>query len=307
MPRKSNTKEFIEKAHSIHGDKYDYSKVNYINNTTKVCIICHEKDEHGQEHGEFWQRPHNHIQAKQGCPKCNGTFLKTTEQFIQEAKFIHGNKFNYNKAKYVNNYTPIEIICHKHGSFWQKPVSHLQGQGCPKCANKNVTTKDFIEKAKRIHGERYDYSKTEYKNSSTKIKIICPTHGIFLQEPSSHLNGRGCPYCSTSKLEIEIQKELLKNDLDFLYNEYPKFLNGLQLDFYLPKYHVAIECQGIQHFVKSHFFEPLSVVQERDKRKFLICKENNIKLLYFSNLGINYPYKVYENKEELIREIINGK
>ena len=83
------------------------------------------------------------------------------------------------------------------------------------------------------------------------------------------------------------------------------WLDGLEIDFYLPQYNIGIECQGIQHFKKSHFFEPLEVVQERDKRKLKLCGENGIKLLYYSNLGIKYPYFVYENKEELLKEIKN--
>ena len=121
------TKEFIEKVNSKHNYYYDYSKVNYINSITKITIIC-------PIHGEFEQTPGKHLLG-QGCPKCKGTTRKTTEQFIKEAKLIHGNKYDYSKTKYgKNNRTPVEIICSKHGSFWQTPVHHLTCRcGCPLC------------------------------------------------------------------------------------------------------------------------------------------------------------------------------
>jgi hypothetical protein len=101
--------------------------------------------------------------------------------------------------------------------------------------------------------------------------------------------------------------ELFKNEnIDYIFRERKlPWLKGLELDFYLPQYNIGIECQGIQHFKKSHFFEPLETVQERDIRKLELCKKNGVKLLYYSNLGIKYPYSVYENKKELLKEIKN--
>ena len=127
---KSDTTNFIKKAKEIHDDKYDYSKVEYVNNKTKVCIIC-------PEHGEFWQTPKNHLNG-QGCPQCavkerNKRNTLTTEYFIKKAKEIHGDKYDYSKVEYINNSNKVCIICPKHGEFWQKANDHLQGCGCPKC------------------------------------------------------------------------------------------------------------------------------------------------------------------------------
>ena len=193
--KKYTTEEFIKKAREIHGDKYDYSKVEYVSYHTKVCIIC-------PKHGEFWQTPANHLRNR-NCPKCgNNSKIKkrslTKEEFIKKAREVHGDKYDYSKVKYINNYTKVCIICPEHGEFWQNANSHLRGCGCPKCCNNGVklTTEEFVKKARKIHGDKYDYSKVEYKNSHTKVCIICPEHGEFWQTPTSHLHGEsGCPMC----------------------------------------------------------------------------------------------------------------
>lgn len=178
---------FLEKAHEVHGDKYDYSKVEYVDTKTKVCIIC-------PEHGEFWQTPGSHIKGT-GCPKCYGR-NKTTEEFIQEARKVHGDKYDYSKVEYTKARDKVCIICPKHGEFWQTPYSHLKGSGCPKCLGRNRTTEDFIKKAREVHGDKYDYSKVNYVNGKIKIPIICPIHGEFWQAGESHLRGIGCPRCN---------------------------------------------------------------------------------------------------------------
>ena len=133
--------KFIKKAKEIHGDKYDYSKVEYKNSNTKVCIIC-------PEHGEFWQLPYHHLHGC-GCSKCRSKKMTlTTEEFIERAKEIHGDKYDYSKTEYVDNKTKICIICPIHGEFWQIPLNHLQNKGCPYCGKtKKYTTKEFIESA----------------------------------------------------------------------------------------------------------------------------------------------------------------
>ena len=191
-----NTEQFIEKAKKVHGDKYDYSKTIYINPKEKVCIIC-------KEHGEFWQKPYNHLNG-QGCSKCryeilSNKYKKSTEQFIEEAKKVHGNKYDYSKADYNLCQDKVVIICPIHGEFEQRPLAHIQGQGCPKCSrNHKLCLQDFVEEAKKIHGDKYDYSKVEYKNNKIKVCIICPIHGEFWQTPKKHLNFHGCPKCGGS-------------------------------------------------------------------------------------------------------------
>jgi hypothetical protein len=122
--------------------------------------------------------------------------MREKTNFIKKANLIHNFKYDYSIVDYKNNKTKIRIICFEHGEFWQTPSNHLNGNGCPICSGVNkLTTEKFIERSNIIHNFKYDYSVVEYKNNKTKIKIICPVHGIFEQRPDSHLNGQNCPKC----------------------------------------------------------------------------------------------------------------
>ena len=220
---RKTTQEFIEDAKEIHGDKYDYSKVEYINNKIKVCIIC-------PIHGEFYQIPTVHINNKSGCPKCNNKVidikhsLMTLSEFIQKANLKHDNKYDYSKVKYKGSNKKIDIICPIHGLFQQKPNNHLQGQGCPQCgkikSTTKLTTEEFIQKANLKHNNRYDYSKTNYINSATKIVIICKKHGEFEQTPHNHLKGQNCPKCAKEELRQRQQKStsIFINEVNTIHN-----------------------------------------------------------------------------------------
>ena len=200
--KKYNNLVFINESVQIHKNKYDYTKVKYINCNTKVCIIC-------PEHGEFWQTPRCHLRGS-GCPKCGkiSTQMSNTisqEDFIRKAKEIHNNKYIYTNVVYKNNREKVNIICPIHGEFKQSPSKHLSGQGCPKCyGNIKKTTEDFIKEAINVHGDEYDYSKSNYQGTNTKIEIICYKHGSFFQTPKNHLKGQGCPECG--KLQISISE-----------------------------------------------------------------------------------------------------
>ena len=293
------TEEFIRRAKDIHGDRYDYSKVEYVNARTKVCIIC-------PEHGEFRQTASEHLRG-QGCPKCaqekkkDSSLTSTTEEFIRKAKEVHGDKYDYSKVKYVNVRTKVCIVCPEHGEFQQIPSNHLNGQGCPKCAQEkhNSTTEEFIRKAKEVHGDKYDYSKVEYVNAYTKVRIICPIHGDFEQNAHSHLNGRGCPKCNESQMEKNTAKFLEENNIDYISQARKKDLVWLErqsLDFYIPKYHIAIECQGGQHFKTVDFFGGKRGYSDRLKKdlsKYNKCLSNNVKLIYYV-------------PESLVEEVINN-
>lgn len=187
---KMNTKSFIERAICVWGNRFDYSKVKYVNNSTKVCII----DKDGKE---YWQTPANHLFGFD-CSKNK----YNRDKFIEEAKKVHGEKYCYDKVNFLTVNSKVCIICPEHGEFWQTPSNHVRGKGCPKCAVSKVhlkqkdTNESFIRKAKKVHGEKYDYAKVNYKNSREKVCIICPEHGEFYQVPNSHLAGHGCPKCS---------------------------------------------------------------------------------------------------------------
>ena len=351
------TEEFIKRAKEVHGDKYDYSKVDYVNANTKVCIIC-------KKHGEFWQTPYRHICRKQGCPKCIGRGM-TLEEFIKKANDVHGNKYDYSKTDFSlvkntekdkvcitckkhgdfwqlpsshlngcgcmlcgkassgikaskRNKMPIEefisranrvhnskydyskvsykttndkvcIICPEHGEFWQTATSHInKGNGCPKChPNHKRSVSEFIDKAKATHGEKYDYSKVNYINNTTPVCIICPEHGEFWQRPNSHISRKqGCPKCAESKLESTYCKILSDNGVNFERQKCfkdIKFKGALRYDFYDSDNNILIECQGIQHIRNCNqafgddYFIPLL---ERDKIKFDEAKKHDIELKY---------------------------
>lgn len=195
MPKKNTKEEIIEKAIKIHGNKYDYSNVNYINTMTKIEIICKIN-----KHGSFFQMPNNHISKKQGCPKCSGRLI-LHEEFIEKSKKIHNHKYDYSKSIYTKAINKIIIICKIHGEFKQTAFSHLQGQGCSKCyGGVAFTIKNFIENANKIHNHLYDYSNVIYINSNTKVDIICKIHGIFKQSPMCHINMKhGCTKCFSNE------------------------------------------------------------------------------------------------------------
>lgn len=219
---KITTDAFIKKAKSVYGDKYDYSKVEYININTRVSIIC-------PTHGEFTIFPEYFL--KNGCPYCKKEKKRSIKQqvyqerFIEKAKQIHGDKYDYSKVKYVNTQQKVCIICPQHGEFWQTPAHHLSGEGCPKCALGVITQTDFIKRAQVVHNNQYDYSKVHYVNKSIKVDIICKKHGVFSMTPTHHLDGEGCPKCA---LERAKQRLLLDNNT---FIQKAKLIHGNYYDY----------------------------------------------------------------------------
>ena len=305
----SFTKEkVIQMFKKVHGDKYSYDNMDYKNMQTKIAITC-------KKHGDFYQKPLKHLQGH-GCPLCNQSFKKDVKTFIAEANAVHNFKYCYDKSVYETNHTYLTITCPIHGDFKQTPAAHLSGQGCPKCgieSRSEIRRKSldqFITEAKGIYGDKYDYSDSAYVNANTPISIKCKEHGIFYITPHSHLRGGGCPKCNCSILEQQIRLLLEENKIDHsLKVRNLPWLERLELDFYLPQYNIAIECQGLQHFKPVEIFGGEKVFKElveRDKRKRKLCNENGVKLLYYSNLGIKYPYEVFEDKEKLLEEILKS-
>ena len=295
--KKLNTKEFIEKSNLKHNWKYDYSKTVYTKAKEKVCIVC-------PIHGEFWQKADKHMNEGCGCPKCANNVQYNTESFIKKAKEIHGDKYDYSKVNYVNNHTKVCIIDKECGEFWQLPSNHLKGCGCYVNHGKRVwdtrgriTTEEFIKRAKGVHGDKYNYDLVEYKDMNTKVEIICNKCGKhFRQTPNNHINQQnGCPFCNESKLEKEVEKLLTKNDITFERQKKFDWLGRQSLDFYLPKFHIAIECQGEQHFKPVDFggkgikwaTEQFQYNVKKDEIKKQKCENNGVKLLYYSNFNKN--------------------
>lgn len=300
MPRRYTTQEFIEKANKVHKGKYLYNKAKYFNKKTDVCVTC-------PIHGDFWQKPYKHLMGH-GCSICGGSLKLTVECFIDRANLIHHNKYDYSQVEYKNNRTKVCIVCPIHGKFYQIPDSHLRGCGCSKCKNERASKRlsydldAFIQKANSIHNNLYDYSKVNYIDSKTKVCIICPKHGEFKQKPNDHLRGHGCLKCKLSNMEKEIEILLDENNIKY---EREKRFNWLidkgemRLDFYLPEYNVAIECQGGQHYKPIDFFGGVEEFNERvkrDKLKFNLCSENGVKLFYYAHSKHNDNIITDKNK-----------
>ena len=274
--------EYIEMVKSVHGDLYDYSKTEYKGRRSTIIVTC-------PIHGDFEINAGSHLDGAK-CPMCSDY---TTEGFIRRATAVHGNKYDYSKSIYVKGNQKVEIVCPKHGSFFQTPDNHInQKQGCPKCGiekNANaarMTTEEFIRKAREVHGDKYDYSKSVYTTTDDKVIIICPTHGEFLQTPHCHIsNKQGCPICNQSHLEMDVNVFLINNNVNF--ETYKRFdwLGRQSLDFYIPKFNIGIECQGIQHYEPDKFYDGLPGYIHRrylDMKKQRLCREHGVTLLYFT-------------------------
>ena len=297
---KLTKEEFIEKAQLIHGDKYDYSLVKYIGSRQKVKIIC-------PIHGEFEQTPNSHLQGV-GCSRCYfDTKQYTQEEFIEKANLIHDNKYDYSKTIYNGITEKVKIICPIHGEFEQKASSHISGSGCYQCGceKRKLSIQEFIEKSNLIHKNKYDYSLVDYKSSQDKVKIICPIHGEFEQQPNNHLHGQGCPKCSEVKIVSKYEDEIfdylnsigIKNiERNNRFILYPK-----ELDFYLPDYNLAIEFNGL--FWHSEKYRSKFYHQE----KYLDCLNKGIKLIQIFEDEWLYQNEIVKLKIKNILGLINFK
>jgi len=324
---------FVERCQEKYEKKYDYSKVKYVIGTTKVEIIC-------PVHGSFWQLPSNHLRkTSYGCPECynnnqrktrtnyiyKSSRFYTTQTFIEKARIIHDDYYDYSKVKYVNGDIKVEIICPVHGSFWQSPAVHLMGNkssnakdglskrgcGCAQCRGTKIgkrqthTTKIFIEKAKNIHGEEYDYRDVQYTRTNKKVKIFCKhCETYFLQIPTGHLRGYGCPNCIESKGERKIREFLVCKNLEFIeqygFDKQLKYKLPLRFDFFIPSKNICVEFDGRQHFEPVKYFggtKSFIEQMKRDEIKNEFCVQNNIDL-------IRIPHFEFKNINRILEEQI---
>lgn len=202
------TTEFVAKARKIHGRKYDYSRVRYVNVDTPVEVIC-------RKHGSFFPSPWNHSKREPptGCPKCGdhrgSTKVRERHKnaFVARAIAVHGKAYDYSKTVYKDARSKLTIVCRKHGPFQQEAFSHLRGIGCPRCGvarrglqRRADAAKAFVAKARKIHGRKYRYDKTIYVRASGMIIVTCPEHGDFKQSANNHLHGYGCSKCKVETL-----------------------------------------------------------------------------------------------------------
>lgn len=208
MPKKLTQAEFLAKAVAVHGvGRYDYSQVVYEGDSIKIVIIC-------PKHGLFEQSPSRHS-AGAGCRACGNlnsakSKLRGQDYFIQRAREVHGEKYDYSQVYYVSQDSLVMIICPTHGPFDQSMGNHIgNGRGCPSCGkikqaqtsnDLKLDTTGFIEKSILKHGLKYNYSKSICRGRNTRVTIICPEHGIFEQVAFRHYyQGCGCMACAREK------------------------------------------------------------------------------------------------------------
>lgn len=319
---KRTTETFREEFKEKFGDKYDLSKFEYNGVTAKSIAIC-------PKHGEF-PISAKHLLEGHGCKKCGKESISkknswTQEEILEKIKEIHGDKYDTSKVIYNGIFEPITLICPKHGEFEIRPHNIISGkQGCRECGyersakKQTITQEEFEHKANAVHNSKYDYSISKYVDYNTPIDIIChevdpitnKEHGIFQQKPKYHLDGCGCSKCSESHLEREIVKLLEENEIEYEREKTFDWLKNkrkLRLDFYLPKYKIAIECQGAQHFIAVDVFNGENGLKEniiRDINKLEKCNKNGIKILYYSDKKYkNSLYELITDKQQLLDEI----
>jgi len=308
---KINFNTFIDTSLRVHGDRYDYSKIEatHFFASRKVEIIC-------KVHGSFFQRAYSHIIGS-GCSKCSGRYSYTTEEFLEMCKKVYAaDRYDYSQVVYIGNKSPIKIICKKHGVFEQRPNNHLRGEGCYKCGKESManisrlTYDKFLKKAKKVHKGRYEYIgfESEYTTvDDTFIRAICKKHGEFKQKVHPHLGGAGCPSCNASKGEYRIKMWLDENSITYepqkTFNNCinPDTKRRLKFDFYIPDKNLVIEYDGKQHFEVSNFCNDVELAKELFEK---VKKHDQIKNAFVNNNKINIlriSYKEFNKIEEILK------
>ena len=312
MTKRKTLEEVKRDFRKKWGDRYDYSQITeYKNNKQQLPIVC-------RKHGAFPMSANDHLRGH-GCPKCadektGNRCRMTIEEFLLRSKEIYGDRYDYSlvtKDTFVDSHTDIEIICQKHGKYKQTPSDHLSGRGCYWCGKESMAQKqaltrdDVVRRCNEIFDNKYDYSLfTEYHSKKDIIQVICPKHGAWPVSVSNHLyRHSGCPSCKRSFGEERIAKFLDENHIEYteqyrIKNESLLCINMyMMIDFFLPKYNIAIEYNGIQHYEENPLFDTRNLEQQqwRDEAVRSYCKNHGIKL-------IEIPYTKYDNIENLLKK-----
>jgi hypothetical protein len=311
MAHRLTTSTAIERFCAVHGDRYDYSQVEYVSTSALVRIGC-------RAHGWFYQSPNSHISQRAGCPKCAaktraGKHQWDTGDFIEKARAVHGERYDYSAVEYRNSQEKVSILCSVHGAFLQRPAEHARGKGCSKCQNdaSRMQTIDFVERATALNGERYDYSGVVLSLSVDRVLIRCLVHGDFRQVAIEHLRGKQCPACAHENARALCKshhEEVIGNLLASLGIEFQRqktflkcrHIRPLPFDFYftLGGLHFLVEYDGAQHFGPVDFFGGEKEYQLRVKKdaiKTAFAEANSFVL-------IRIPYTKNECMEAYLQE-----
>lgn len=310
---KLTTEEFIKKANIVHNGKYDYSKTDLEHplENKKVIITC-------PIHGDFEQCPYKHLKGS-GCRKCCGNIRKSKEEVIKEIKEIYGDRYIIpDDFEYKSNKAKFKMICPVHGEFETRYHNFIKKKhGCLKCSHHIYENNEFIDDIKKIYGDCFIYDEVEFKGYRNKVKLICKNCGSpIYKSPASLLSGKAkCDKCGErggmSYLEYEVKTLLEEEKIKYVYQqtfEWLRYKQPLSVDFYLPDYNVAIECQGRFHYTpykkddekyKAEFKKQL----ERDEVKKEKCAEHKIKIIYYTDQPIEEDELTVKNKNKIISKI----
>lgn len=316
---KINADECLQRFHNKHGNKYDYSKVEYNGPREKVIIIC-------PEHGEFTQKPYVHWNGSH-CRKCaNKNISKNKRMSLDECirlfKNKHGDKYDYSRVHLTFPKDDIvEVICPTHGPFKISANNHRKGSACQKCGKINRQKKPFsqeqcIKKFVTTHGDKYDYSNVEYTKAQDYVVINCPTHGEFKQQPYNHWNGHGCPSCGSITEVSNHEKEIL----EFIEclgvtceSSNRNIISPYEIDIFIPSKNIGIELNGnywhseIHKDRNYHLFKTELANKINGTRIIHVFEDewihqsNIVKSRLKAILG-KTPYKIYARKCE-VKEI----
>jgi hypothetical protein len=268
---KITTEIFIERARAVHGDRYDYSKVEYTIMNARVCIIC-------KEHGEFMQQLKHHLSG-QGCRQCG--YLKNKlrkqipfEEFVKDSKEKYGDKYTYYKETYTCISEKVKITCPDHGEFMTVARDHRDyGSGCKKCGKLSaiektrVTYEEFIKRAQEKHSDKYDYSQVSYTKVHDHVSILCKIHGVFQQKAYIHMLGQGCKKCGnidghnktrwTTQKFIEVASRIWGDEYDYS-----------KVNYYNSMTPITIICKKHGEFQRT----PKSHINEKTRAACPLCK-----------------------------------
>lgn len=241
---KDSQEGFISKCVSVHGETYDLSRVLYKSSVEKIEVLC-------RTHGAFYPQARNFINRRSGCPKCAADKASERsrlppEKYLRSFREVHGDKYKYAEIFYIKQKAVVRAECPEHGEFVQHVSDHLSGHGCKRCSGEVWDTETFIASARKVHGDRYDYSGSVYTRATDKVIIRCAEHGDFEQGATYHVNnGHGCPRCGkiiSSKAQTEISN-LLSPHTRVVDNYVMP--SGKHIDIYMPDLNLGVEYHGL--------------------------------------------------------------
>lgn len=309
----------------VNGDGKD---TKYSSTKTHFKITC------SKCHYSWITTYEKFIREKHGCLGCTKyarlNFDKALEMIsdgINEAFLCNKNGNVVSNWNGIHN-TYVHFKCKECNSVSISTFNNFVNRKhkCLNCYEQSLSSIKLSSRNDHVHQkvnaicEKLGYSFNGFCNSTGKDSDFIGVHETYLNlhcnrcgnswntcNVSNFLKGRMCPKCRHWRLEDTIKELLKANNIEFKENVRPIWLNGLELDFFLPNLNIGIECQGLQHFKSIPYWggdKMLNVRMKNDKKKFELCEKNDIKLFYYSNLGIDYPYKVFEDKEKLLEEIM---